>query len=84
MEYPEVEEIHLWAGFPCVDLSSAKAYRMKLQGSQSSLFFEVLRVWELLETETPADVAVKVVVENVASMSKEACWEISDYMQLKP
>ena len=64
IEYPEVEEVHLWAGFPCVDLSSAKAHRSELKGHQSSLFFEVLRVWELLEAETPPEVEVKVVVEE--------------------
>lgn len=31
-EYPEVEEIHCWAGFPCVDLSSVKAGGKGLEG----------------------------------------------------
>ncbi len=84
IEYPEVEEFHLWAGFPCVDLSSAKANRQNLSGSQSSLFFEVIRVWNLLGAEVPKEIKVKVAVENVASMSKEACVEISEWMELKP
>lgn len=41
-----VEEIHVWGGFPCKDLSSAKHTRSNLQGKHSSLFYELKRVWE--------------------------------------
>ena len=40
-EYPEIEEIHLWAGFPCVDLSSVNVRGEGLEGRQSSLFYEI-------------------------------------------
>ena len=46
--YPTIESIHLWAGFPCVDLSAVKFGRKNLKGSESSLFFEVVRVLKLI------------------------------------
>ena len=42
--HPEIEEIHIWGGFPCTDLSMAKYGRKNLEGDQSSLFWELLRV----------------------------------------
>ena len=47
-EAPEWEEVHLWGGFPCKDLSPAKAYRRNLEGEHSSLFYEFLRVLKIL------------------------------------
>ena len=44
MELEPFEEIHLWAGFPCVDLSSVRAYRKNLEGPSSSLIHEAGRV----------------------------------------
>ena len=38
LTYVGMKEIHLWAGFPCTDLSSAKSDRQGLQGPQSRLF----------------------------------------------
>lgn len=35
---------HLWGGFPCRDLCGAGAHRRNLEGSESSLFFEFLRL----------------------------------------
>ena len=37
LEYPMTEEIHIWAGFPWVDLSRVRANRQGLQGPSSSL-----------------------------------------------
>ena len=42
--YPEVEELHVWAGFPCTDLSSDKWGRSNLDGEASGLFYEVVRI----------------------------------------
>ena len=39
--FGDIEEIHVWGGFPCVDLSSAKAERLNLDGPGSSLFWEI-------------------------------------------
>ncbi|CAK9037099.1 unnamed protein product [Durusdinium trenchii] len=48
LEFPSAREIHLWAGFPCVDLSSAKAFRQGLEGPSSSLVHEIPRIEDLL------------------------------------
>ena len=83
-EFHTVEEVHLWGGFPCRDLSSARANRQNLAGSQSSLFFEFLRIWELITEEFPEHITTKIVAENVASMDESACREISQWMGLQP
>ena len=84
LKFPEIQEVHLWAGFPCVDLSAAKAGREGLQGAQSSLFFEVVRIHELLKKECQPIIQVKLVTENVASMPKADLCEISDTLNLRP
>ena len=76
-------EIHVWAGFPCVDLSSAKAHRLNLKGKSSSLIYEVLRVLEDLRILCPG-VTIHFVVENVASMDISARDAISELLQVKP
>lgn len=53
----------LIGGSPCTDLSIAKKDRQGLAGSQSSLFWEYVRLWKAL---TPK----YFVLENVASMPK--------------
>jgi site-specific DNA-cytosine methylase len=67
-----LDEVHFWAGFPCTDLSSAKAGRQGLAGEASGLFWEVVRVRKLLQRRAPAHVTVKYVAENVASMDASA------------
>lgn len=44
LKFGDIEKIHVWGGFPCVDLSSAKAYRQNLEGPGSSLFWEIPRI----------------------------------------
>lgn len=83
-EHLGVVEIHLWAGFPCVDLSSVRAGGKGLEGKSSSLFYEVLRIRKLLIEEGGSAILVKVVVENVASMRPEECDKISAALQLEP
>ena len=73
LKFPEAEEIHMWGGFPCNDLSSAKAYREELEGKDSSLFFEIPRVFQLIRSVAGKYITVKLAAENVASMSKPAC-----------
>ena len=82
--WPEVEEIHIWGGFPCTYLSSVKANAAGLEGEQSSLFFEIPRIKKVVEDTVPKHVKVKLGVENVASMPKEACDRISDELNLWP
>ena len=79
-----VIEIHLWAGFPCVDLSSVRAGGKGLEGKSSSLFYEIIRIRKLLIEEGGSGIVVKVVVENVASMKPEECNKISAALQLEP
>lgn len=83
-DYGEILEIHLWSGFPCVDLSSVNALGRGLDGRQSSLFYEVPRVYDLLYQGFPRHVVIKLVAENVASTKKEECKKISDYLEIHP
>lgn len=84
LKFPEAEEIHMWGGFPCNDLSSAKAYREELEGKDSSLFFEIPRVFQLIRSVAGKYIVVKLAAENVASMSKPACQQISKILKLRP
>ena len=77
-------EIHLWRGFPRVDLSSVRAGGKGLDGKSSSLFYEIIRIRKLLIEEGGSGIVVKVVVENVASMKPEECEKISAALQLEP
>lgn len=83
LDFCSVKEVHLWGGFPCRDLSSARAFRKNLDGECSGLFFEFLRVWDLLAISFP-DACIKVAAENVASMDEQACREISQWMGCQP
>lgn len=83
-DFHTVEEVHLWGGFPCRDLCGARANRRNLEGNDSSLFFEFLRIWELIETHFPSNIHVKVAAENVASMDESASREISSWMGCEP
>ena len=80
----DIEEVHIWAGFPCADLSSAKYGRQNLLGPCSSLFYEGPRVEQLVKEEFGSAVKVKHVYENVASMDREACAQISAELEEKP
>ena len=82
--YPFIESIHLWAGFPCVDLSSVKFGRKNLRGSESSLLFEVVRILKLLRSVYGFEFDIKYFAENVASMDVEAEQEISNIFGRKP
>ena len=84
LQFGDIEEIHLWGGFPCVDLSSAKANRRNLEGPGSSLFWEIPRILGLLEAEFKATVKIKFCLENVASMDLSATVQISEALQTKP
>ena len=79
-KYPHATAIHLWAGFPCVDLSSVKAGRANLQGPESSLFFEILRIKELIVVVFGVDFTLLYFVGYVASMDRAAAAEISSYL----
>ena len=82
--HPLVEEIHLWAGFPCVDLSAVKFNRKNLEGEQSGLFYEILRILKLIRRIYGFDFCIKFFLENVASMDREAEKQISVALGTKP
>ena len=83
-KYVAIEEIHLWGGFPCNDLSSAKSERRNLEGPSSSLFWELPRILGLLRSEFQGRVSIKFVFENVASMDYEAAQTISRVLKTQP
>ena len=68
MRYTNILELHLWWGFPCTDLSSAKANRLGLDGPASGLFYEGKRIRKMLKKLCGIRVRFKEIVENVASM----------------
>lgn len=80
LRFTTISEVHIWAGFPCVDLSSVRAGRLNLGGSQSKLFYEIPRVKQLCEDGFGPQVTVKSLVENVASMDAEAAEQISELL----
>ena len=82
--YVPLKELHLWFGFPCVDLSSVRAGRLGLDGPNSGLFWDVIDIIRLLEQELPAHISLKYVGENVASMNKAHCQEITNALGVRP
>lgn len=84
LQFPMVEEIHLWAGFPCTDLFRVRAFRQGLRGPASSLVFEIPRIEDLLRGAFGNQVLVKRVIENVSSMDKSACEEVSQIFHTWP
>ena len=83
-KFPQVLAIHLWAGFPCIDLSAVKVGRLNLKGAGSGLFFELIRILKLLRRVFGFDFEIKYFVENVASMDVQAEQEISSLLGQKP
>ena len=84
LKFPGIEEVHLWAGFPCVDLSSVRYERLNLEGPSSGLFWHIPRIKHLLRNIFGPAVLVKLVVENVASMDRSATEEISQVLETEP
>lgn len=82
--FPEVQEVHLWGGFPCVDLSSVKFLRQNLQGPESSLFWELVRVLKVLRQVFGYSFPILYFAENVASMDRAAEAEITQVLGVKP
>lgn len=83
-KYLGIQEVHLWSGFPCTDLSSANALGQGLQGPASSLFFEVLRIRDLLRSILGHHIKLKQITENVASMKPSEEATISGKLEQRP
>ena len=82
--YPQIEEIHIWGGFPCSDLCSAKFGRRNLEGDQSSLFWELVWIIKLVRKEFGYAFKVRFAAENVASMDESAEREITAALGTTP
>eukprot|EP00438_Fugacium_kawagutii_P035668 Skav205025 [mRNA] locus=scaffold1026:370533:376645:- [translate_table: standard] len=82
--FPQLQAIHVWAGFPCTDLSRVKAFRKNLRGQQSGLFGEVTRILKELKIVFGFTFDIRFTVENVSSMDVEAEQEISHTLGRKP
>lgn len=82
--FPHISEVHFYAGFPCVHLSSARAFRRNLDGEGSSLFWKMLEVLSWVQDIFSTFCRVKFCVENVASMDEEARMAISDELEVAP
>lgn len=82
--FPRIREGHLWGGFPCVHLSSARSDRLNLEGEGSNLFFKLVQVIEMCEHVFGPDIPVEFVIENVFAMDVSARIEISMRLDIKP
>eukprot|EP00435_Cladocopium_sp_Y103_P000336 s140_g1.t1 len=82
--WPRAREVHYWAGFPCIHLSSVRAYRENLYGEGSNLFWKMLEVLQWLREVFQWPVKIKFVVENVSSMDEDARKEISAHLDVQP
>ena len=83
-KYPGILMIHVWAGFPCVDLSRVKHNRKNLAGSDSGLFWEVVRILRELRQVFGIRMELRFIIENVSSMDQAAEAEISAVLGTKP
>ena len=82
--FPRIIEVHIWGGFPCVHLSSARSDRLNLEGPGSNLFFKLVEIIEMCEHVFGPGVPVEYVIENVFSMDVSARNEISMRLDVKP
>lgn len=77
-------EVHVWAGFPCVHLSSVRAYRKNLEGEGSNLFWRLLELLGWIQEVFQTFAKVKFCIENVASMDEGARRQISGELAVMP
>lgn len=77
-------EVHLWAGFPCVHLSSVRAFRKNLEGTGSNLFWKLLELISWVQEVFNTFAKVKFCIENVASMDEAARRQISAELEVMP
>lgn len=83
-KYPELEEIHVWGGFPCVGLSSVRAGRLNLDDPESGLFWEMVRIIREIRQVFGYSFRIFFAAENVASMDAAAEAEITQALGVKP
>lgn len=83
-DFARAREVHFWGGFPCVHLSSVRAYRRNLEGEGSNLFGKLLELLGLVQEIFSTFAVVKFCVENVASMDEGAHRQISTELEVMP
>lgn len=83
-QFGRCAEVHSYAGFPCIHLSSVRAGRANLEGEGSKLFWTALKVFGWIREVFQSFAKVKECVENVASMDKSARLEISSQLDCVP
>ena len=74
----------MWAGFPCVHLSSVRAFRQNLYGEGSNLFWRLLELLGWIQEIFGTFAKVKFCIENVASMDEAARRQISAELEVMP
>ena len=72
--FAHVSEVHVFGGFPCVHLSSARANRLNLEGEGSNLFWKLVEILQWIHGIFGSFCKVKHCVENVASMDDAVGW----------
>ena len=82
--YSEVTEVHFWGGFPCIHLSSVRAFRRNLSGPGSDLFWTLLQILQWVQQVFSSFATVRFCIENVASMDADARQEISYHLDVQP
>ena len=82
--YGRAREVHTWAGFPCIHLSSVRAFRQNLQGQGSRLFWKLLDLLGMIQTVFSTFCTVKFCIENVSSMDESARRTISEHLGVQP
>ena len=83
-DFNRAEEVHIWGGFPCVHLSSVRAFRQNLEGAGSNLFWKLLELIQWVQDIFGSFCKVKFCIENVASMDEAARREISSHLEVMP
>ena len=82
--FPNIKELHIFAGFPCIHLSSAGAFRQNLEEEGSNLFWKMLQILGWVQGIFNTFCKVKFCVENVASMDTDARFSISNQLEVAP
>ena len=82
--FGHIAQLHLWGGFPCIHLSSVRAFRRNLCGEGSDLFWVMLDILRVVYEVFGSFCTVKFCVENVASMDAAARQEISKELDVQP
>ena len=82
--FPGTQEVHVWGGFPCIHLSSARAFRQSLEGEGSNLSWVLRENLGWIQHIFGSFAAVRWTFENVASMDAHARDEISAGLEVWP